>query len=55
MMPGEEPPSIKLQHQCFECGYAGEVDCTNRKVTCPTCETSNDFWLDGEEPPENHC
>jgi hypothetical protein len=24
------------------------------KATCPTCGTSNDVWLDGEEPPLNH-
>jgi Zn finger protein HypA/HybF involved in hydrogenase expression len=47
---------VKISHRCFECGFTGEVlveqDC--RVVICPNCGTKNDFWLEGETPPDCH-
>jgi phage FluMu protein Com len=43
-----------LNHECFECGFKGEVKVSNRKVVCPNCNTINDFWLIDETPPEKH-
>lgn len=43
-----------LNHLCLECGYSGYIEVVNKKVTCPNCKTVNDWWLEGEEPPENH-
>jgi phage FluMu protein Com len=46
---------IILQHNCFECGFRGEVYAEGRKIKCPKCGTINDFWLKNETPPKNHC
>ena len=41
---------------CCEClhSFSLIVDVKCRKTTCPYCNTINDFWLDSEQPPENH-
>lgn len=43
-----------ITYECLECGFSGEVIETNRKVTCPNCNTVNDVWLEGEIPPLTH-
>lgn len=43
-----------IQHKCFECGFNGEIETEGRRVKCPSCGTSNDFWLKEESPPDNH-
>jgi phage FluMu protein Com len=45
---------MMLEHNCYECGFSGEVRTEGRKVKCPKCGTINDFWIIGETPPENH-
>jgi predicted Zn-ribbon and HTH transcriptional regulator len=46
--------NLIVNHTCFECGFKGEVIEHKRKLRCPQCNTSNDVWLESEEPPENH-
>jgi hypothetical protein len=41
-------------HECKECGFKGEVHARARTVVCPKCGVENDFWLEGEEPPQKH-
>lgn len=43
-----------VNYKCLECGSKNEVTSQNRKIQCPACKTVNDFWLDNEQPPENH-
>jgi uncharacterized Zn finger protein (UPF0148 family) len=43
-----------VNHHCFECNFDGEVIEKDRKVSCPNCQTTNDVWFEGEEPPLNH-
>ena len=43
-----------ILHKCLECGFEGEVNVLDKKVTCPTCGTVNDWWLRDETPPPNH-
>jgi phage FluMu protein Com len=43
-----------VDYKCYECGWQGKVKTKNRKVKCPRCGTTNDFWLDTELPPLNH-
>jgi phage FluMu protein Com len=38
----------------MECGFHGNVTSDTRKLECPICKTINDFWLEDEEPPQNH-
>jgi len=46
--------SLLISHHCFECGFKGYVTPSGKKIMCPSCETVNDWWIQGEEPPENH-
>jgi len=41
---------------CCECerNYVNFLSEDSRKLTCPYCKISNDFWKDGETPPTNH-
>jgi anaerobic ribonucleoside-triphosphate reductase len=43
-----------IKHFCYECGYYGYAQTQNKKIVCPNCGTQNDWWLEGESPPENH-
>jgi len=43
-----------ISHKCLECSFEDDVLCSNRIVVCPKCGTKNNFWIDGEIPPENH-
>lgn len=43
-----------IEHQCNECGFAGPVQSSTRRVRCPECGVENDFWIDDELPPFNH-
>ena len=47
---------LVLSCYCCEClhGFSLLIDAKCRKTVCPFCKTVNDFWLDSEQPPENH-
>lgn len=48
--------ALVVLHNCEECCTSSEsiVSATDRLVICPNCGTTNDFWLDGEDPPIRH-
>lgn len=40
---------------CYECStVTNSILDSNRKVECSHCNTENDFWLVGDEIPDNH-
>jgi hypothetical protein len=51
-----ESYDLLIYSKCYECGYIGESRASNflRKVICESCDTINDFWLEGEQPPLSH-
>ena len=45
---------MQINHYCAECGFSDWVTADGQKIICPNCATINDWWMDGEEPPERH-
>lgn len=48
------PQPLLVMHVCMECSFDGEVLTAGGKITCPTCGTQNDVWLEGTAPPPTH-